>query len=911
MKKSLFLFFAVLCIGSLSAQKITLRGNVSDSAGGKGLPNAVLMALRFGDSTLVNYTRSDKKGLFKPIILSPDTYVVIISHPAYSDKIYFFEVGPKDTLIPLKNVVLPPKSLELAEVEILAFKEKMFYKGDTLVFTADSFATKPNATVEDLLKKLPGFQVDTKGKITIQGKEVDKVLVDGDEFFGTDPTVATRNLNATSIDNVQVYEKKNDDNAEDSKETLKVVNLQMKEDAKKGYFGKVSGATDGQKFYESELLANKFKGSQKISVFGLAANTPKQAFSQNDAWKFGLENERGWQYDEENNTWTNNNPEQTGIPQTLKTGIYYNDRFGKNNKINGDYTFNQNHLLQGSEENTQNFLSDTAFSTTRTSTSEMFSHGHNINLNVKIKLDSLTELQVIPKGRYTNNNNKSNRTDEFVSEEGVLTRKTNVFNHTTGENMDGSMQIRLMRNFKKKDRSMSVSYTPSMMRSSSTTSLNSDYRYFNQNATDSSLIQLREIDNQKDEHTMYVGWVEPLSKKFKITANYQYSKGITATNKLTFNNSGLAYDILNTTQSNSFQNTRTINKSDIRFIYDVKKYRISVGSILRNTIQESFNRTINDKKQLDQNIALPVANFTWRINQGSNLDLSYRSNSRLPDVRQMQPVIDNTDPNRLSIGTPSLLPTFNNQINFNYWFYKGISDVNFWSGWNVGNTAREFASYTTYDSLGRSVSQMINVDGNYNAYLWFGGGFPLFKKFMKVYGSMNAGSSRYNSFVNGQKNQTTTNYLRPSLRLEKNSDMMSVSLHGEYSYNSPKTSISTLAAQNYYTYELGADVALKLPKQFIVTTDAVYTNNGNRWPGYNLNYVIWNASVGRAFLKTENLIVTANGFDLLNQNISNYRNIFGNQITDTKTTVIKRYFLLKVLYKFNNQKTKVEDDDDY
>jgi hypothetical protein len=908
MKKNLLLFF-VFCSFVLSAQKVIIRGNVTDSVGGKGLPNALLMAIRFTDSTLVNYTRTDKNGIFKPIVLPCDTYVVLISHPAYADKIYFFEATPKDSVIPLKNVVLPSKSVELNEIEILAFKEKMFYKGDTLMFTADSFQTRPNATVEDLLKKLPGFQVDTKGKITVQGKEVDQVLVDGDEFFGSDPTVATRNLNATSIENVQVYEKKNENTADDSKETLKVINLQMKEDAKKGYFGKVSGASDFQNFYEGELLINKFKGSQKISVFALGANTPKQAFSQNDAWKFGLENERGWQYDEESNSWNNSNQPQTGIPQTVKSGFYFNDRFGKNNKVNSDYTFNRNHLVQGSETNTQNFLADTTFSTRRVKNSELFSYGHNFNLNTKIKLDSLTELMIVPKGRYTSNTNKSSQSDEFISDEGIKTRQTNVQNHTIGENMDASMQIRFSRNFKKKDRAFAFQYTPSIIRSTSTTSLNSEY--ISLAGLDSALIQKRDIANTKDDHTVFTSWMEPLSKKFKVSLNYQLSQSIGTTNKTTLNNSGLAYDIINLAQSNSFQNTRITNKAETRLIYDVKKFRIAIGTAVRNTHQESFDRTANDKRELGQLILLPLSNFTWRINQGSNMDISYRSNSRLPDIRQMQPVVDNSDPNRLSIGTPSLVPTFGNDINFNYWFYKGISDVNFWSGFNIGNNLRDFSSYVTYDSLGRSISQMVNVDGNYRGYLWFGGGFPLFKKFMKVYVSVNAGTWSQNSFINGNKNQTTTSNVGPNLRFEKSTDNFNIEVYGEYQYNVPKSSISDQASQSYYNYELGGEVAAKLPKKFFLTSDVVYTNNGNRWPGYNLNFTIWNAGIGRSFLKTENLSVSVNAFDLLNQNINNTRNVFGNQITDEKTQIIKRYFLLKVLYKFNNQKTKVEDDDDF
>ena len=202
-KKILTLLFLLFCIFA-KTQTIRVSGNTNDTATKQGLPNVLLMILKFKDSSLVNYTRSNKEGVFKSLKIPLDTYLVILSHPNFSDKTYLLVPSPKDSVFNFKNVILPPKSVSLKEVEIIAPKEKSYYKGDTLIFTADSFKTRPNATVEDLLKKLPGVRVDAAGKITIQGKEVDQVLVDGDEFFGSDPTIATRNLNASSIENVQI-----------------------------------------------------------------------------------------------------------------------------------------------------------------------------------------------------------------------------------------------------------------------------------------------------------------------------------------------------------------------------------------------------------------------------------------------------------------------------------------------------------------------------------------------------------------------------------------------------------------------------------------------------------------------------------------------------------------------------------
>ncbi len=261
--------FFIICSNSFS-QKMNIGGNVQDTIAGSPLYSAVVMAVRLKDSVLIAHTRSDAKGFFALKNMPIDTVQVIISHPNFSDKSFYVFGSQANYAFDFGKIILPPKSHSLNEIVIYAYKDPVYYKGDTLIYTADSFKVKPNATVEDLLKKLPGIRVDAQGKITSQGKAVDQVLVDGDEFFGADPTMATQNLNAKAVESVQVYEKKKETVADDGVETMQVMNLKLKEEAKKGYFGKVSGASDFQNFFESELLANKFKNKQKISIFAFS-----------------------------------------------------------------------------------------------------------------------------------------------------------------------------------------------------------------------------------------------------------------------------------------------------------------------------------------------------------------------------------------------------------------------------------------------------------------------------------------------------------------------------------------------------------------------------------------------------------------------------------------------------------------
>ena len=910
MIKNIFLFILISASFSVISQTLKISGNINDTTTKQTLPNVLLMAIKFTDSTLVNFTRTNKDGIFKPIILPLDTYIVIISHPNFNDKTYLIVPNKKDSVFKFKNVVLPPKSVLLNEVEIIAYKDKMYYKGDTLQFTADSFKTRPNATVEDLLKKLPGVKVDAAGKITIQGKAVDQVLVDGDEFFGSDPTIATKNLNANTVETIQVYEKKNENTESGSTETVKVVNLKLKDDAKKGYFGKISAASDAQKFYENDILINKFQKSQKISLFGLFANTPKQAFGWSDANKYGLNNENNNNYDPETNSWTSYNNSSTGVPQTLKSGFYFNDKFGKNTKINSDYTFKQNQLIAGTETNTQFFLQDTTYTNKQVIGNVSQNQAHNFNLRFTQKLDSLTELIVKPKINYSTSGNSNYQNDEFISKDGISQRQTSIINKGSGEVMDASLQVKLNRNFMKKDRSLNINYLPSYYNSISNNDLSTDFKYFKNQLPDSSLSQKRTQLNHKQEQNASVTYIEPLGKKFKTELSYGFIHNLNSNNRKTLDFNGLGYDKVNPTQSNDFRNTRVTSRIGAKLIYDVKKYRLTIGTNYRSVFQENINVSKDVKLNQTVNNILPFASVNFRINQGSNLTIFYNTTAQLADLQQMQPVVDNSDPNRIKIGNPGLKNEFTNNFSLNYYFYKGISDVNFYAGAQQNFVSNEINDKTTFDNFGKSITTPVNVSGNYSSNVWLGGGFPVFKRLFKISYGLSSSVNNNVAYVNEDKNTTRLLGLFPNLFFEKQLDYLDLRIGGNYGYNVTKQTISLSSNQPYYTYSLEGDLMIKLPKKFKITTSGNYTNNGNRANGYNINYFILNASLSKSFFKAENLIVSFEANDLLNQNISNQRQISANKIIDTKTQIIKQYFLLRVIYKFTSQKTKTDDSND-
>ncbi len=293
--KSLLLFASFLVTSFAWSQEMNVKGTVYDTTGTKPVQNALAMAVRMRDSLLLGFTRSDKNGEFELKGFPADTFALTIDHPNFDEKVYYILGHAENKEIVIPSIVMQTEMQDIEEVVIYAYKDPIYYKGDTLVYVADSFATHEGAVVEDLLKKLPGLSVDKDGKITSQGEQISKVLVDGDEFFGSDATIATKNLGADGIAEVQVYEKENEDGIGGSDEKIKVLDLKLKDEAKKGYFGRITGASDfaltpigstneigTNPFYEGELLLNKFNGSQKISIFALGTNTPRSNFGWGD-----------------------------------------------------------------------------------------------------------------------------------------------------------------------------------------------------------------------------------------------------------------------------------------------------------------------------------------------------------------------------------------------------------------------------------------------------------------------------------------------------------------------------------------------------------------------------------------------------------------------------------------------------
>ena len=911
----LFFFIAITIFPSThQGQNMSIYGNVIDTLNNTSKKNAVVMLVRLSDSVMIGFKRTDDNGGF--YFNTPmDTVEIIISHHNNDDKVIFFFPSNDRMSLNLNNTILPEKSEMMNEVTIYAYKDPVFFRGDTLVFLADSFKTKANAVVEDLLKKLPGIEVDKNGSITSQGREVNKVLVDGDEFFGSDPTIATKNLGAKSIESVEIYEEENTDSDETADETIQVMDLRLKEDAKKGYFGRLSGGTDFNDFYEGELLFNKFNKDFKLSVFSLASNTPRANFGYGDIKKYGLSTDNGNFFsDGDRGGWWGgfDGYDNSGIPETIKSGVFFSDRIGDKVKVGLNYTFNQSSLIARSERNLQYLLRDTTFFVEENNVSNQKSNAHLVNARIEIQLDSATTLEILPSYSLSSNQNNDTLINTFLSEDTIINSNSIVQQSHRSETYNFSTEIRLKREFKKKDRLLKYAFVYSEFENDEDQFNLTNNNYINNISLNDTIDQNQDFLSGSNNYKSQFLFREPLNKKWGLDIEHLYKLNIGNQNRKTYDRNLITgeYSILAPEFSNYFDNLKLTNRAGIYTIYRYKKDRLKIGGYIRNVQLRSFDE--NDIPLTDSlNFwdILPQISFRHKFNNSQRLRFNYRTNSRQPSLNQLQPVQNNSNPNKIVEGNPDLRPDYSHQLNVSYNHWKGLTGSYIWSNLSYRRVLNPFSNQVSYDDIGRTISKTINMDSSVNEFtsLNIGGKIPIGNSPLGLNIRNFSNYSITNTVINNLKNTTTTLSQNNEIALEWETDSLFIEIGAEIGYSKPTNSLN-LYSQPFVTQYFFLDTEIELPWKMTFFSESGYTINTQRADGYNINFLIINFSLEKRFTKNESIILSLEGNDILNQNIIAQRLIQNNMIIDNKTTIISRYFLARLTYKFNNNKTKAQDE---
>jgi hypothetical protein len=364
--------------------------------------------------------------------------------------------------------------------------------------------------------------------------------------------------------------------------------------------------------------------------------------------------------------------------------------------------------------------------------------------------------------------------------------------------------------------------------------------------------------------------------------------------------------------SNQFSSDRQQQRAGAFLIYENGKGRISIGSRIRNIAIANYNFITNTTINQRQVDVLPRIVMTYKFTQSSRLRVQYNTNSSLPSVDQLQPVRDNSSPTFIMKGNPDLRPNYTHTLNANYNMWSGLSGFYIYSGLSYTRQNDAFSTATSFEPNGTTFTQSINVDRAEYLNYWGGVGLPFKKiKDLKLNVNLNGNFSSSENLIDSLKNDTKNLGVGTDFSLEYNGDSLNLELGAGVDYNKPTNTLSTFSNQPFTNYNFTSRIDWTLPHHWFFKTDATYNINTGRTDGYNINFVIWNMSINRSFLKTGNLLFGIEAYDILNQNVSNFRTINNNVIVDQRTNIIRRYFMAKMTLKFNNNKTKVAEDDDW
>ncbi len=923
MKKLSLALFLCFCCTYLSAQTpFQVKGIVADSTANLKLRNATISILNAKDSTLYKFTRAAENGEFNVQPMRAGNFIMLLTYPDYADYVYQFKLDEANPSFNFRTVNMRTKATLLNEVIIKGQAAAIKIKGDTTEFNAASYTIQPNDKVEDLLKKMPGIQIDKDGKITAQGKTVPKILVDGEEFFGDDPTLVTKNLRADMVDKVQLYEKKSDQatfTGVDDGEKTQTINIKLKEDKKNGYFGKAEVGVGSDSFYQAQAMFNAFKAKQKFSIYGVLGNNGKTGLDGRDADRLGT-NSQNVEFMDGGMTFFGSSGGDgldswggqyygEGIPTARNSGVHYDTKFNKDKEsINANYKLGSLRVEGEKETLNQNNLPTGLINSNSNQITNNYLFRQNADAIYTIKLDTTSNLKVTLTGSLKENETKNRYNTISNRGDNSLINTSNRELSNNGEDKSFNVTAFYTKQLKKKGRTFSLNVNQAIANSDIEGFLNSKNDYY---STTGVLNRTELIDQFKTSNTSTssssakASYTEPINTKLTLIVNYAIGLNSSDADKKSFNASAPGnYDVLDTKFSNHFEVDQFSNAGGASVNYRTKKSTLYAGTQINNVSysqQDALTNTTYSRNFLNW---MPNASYQYRISTQKSFRIGYDGRTSQPGVSQLQPVLNNNDPLNIPLGNPDLKPSYNNNFNLNFNSYKILTSQEIYISARYGFTSNSIVSNRVTDpTTGVTVSQSINLTDkmptNYSIYSDLGRKFKFVD--MNVGLSINTyGGTSYNYINNVISKNTRSSYdINLNLRKSKEKKYEAYAYFGP-TYSIQESSLQKAANNNGWGFNGSFNFRVFLPGKVEIASDLNYERAaGTASFGVPLEKSVLNSSISKKFLKTENLKMTIAGNDLFNQNRGFSRYVNENMLTQTSYITIQRYFMYSITWDFN------------
>jgi len=774
---------------------------------------------------------------------------------------------------------------------------------DTISYNADAFKTQPNANVEDLLKKLPGIEVANDGTIKAQGEDVNKVLVDGKEFFGSDPKIATRNLPAKGVKKVKVYDKQSD-MAEftgvDDGEREKTIDLQMREEFKQGLFGTAEAGYGSDSKYNAKSSINRFTKTSQLSFLSQLNNINEQGFSFRDMMNFsgGMRGMGGGGGRTSEIRITSDIPFNDGLSNGLvntgAAGINFNWHKTKNFNIRSSYFYNgvDNTLLQ--DVFRQN-LSDIPFDTDENSDQTTENRSHRFTLNSDIKLDSTQQFDINASVGFGNGNSLNetflqNRIPGAAVESESLTNTDDA-----GDNLSLSSNATYMKRLGNKGRNLSANVTLTKGDEDSESKLAALTEYFSTGETQ-ALDQLQ-FTNSKDMRLEgQFSFTEPLKKRKFLEFNYNYSQLKAEYNHQVSDMVG-SVPVLNPFLTNDYTSLFQYHRPGITFRYSGGIHNVNIG--LQYQMSELSGHLNQNENEIKKQYKHLLPRITWRndIGNGKNLRIRYTTRINEPSITQLSPVIDNSDPLRLYIGNPDLNAEYSHNFNANFHSFTQFSSTSFFVSLGGSLTENKIITSRSVNAQFTETSKPINIDNESRMNFYSSFGRPL--KLIHSRFTINANASLTNTqnLINDELTDLNRWSRTGGLTISNmNSEVLEYSFGGEWTFTDSYYKSNDALNQNTLLHNYFIDLTLTLWKKWKLEGSYDYNLYTSNAFAKDQSLPLMKASISRYILPKDRGQIKFSVFDVLDENRGLSRNSDINYIEEIRTNSIGRYAMLSFIY---------------
>jgi len=913
MLKQLFpVFILSLLFFPALAQNASIKGVVVDTVEKTKLQNSSILLIRSKDSILVKDVRTKANGEFELSNLKKGNYTLVVTFPRMAD--YIRDIRLSDSSkFNLGNIAMDSKATLLNEVVIKAQKQAISMKGDTITYQADSFAVKPHANLQDLLRRLPGIEVDKDGAIKAGGKDVNTLLVDGEEFFGDDPLLAQKYLKANAVSEVQVYDKKTKEEElsgikeGDAKE--KVMNIKLKENAKNGYLSTLDANSDLKHYKNIGGMAGIYKNKLKAAIFGSNSNT-----NQDSKASAAMSKLKGNDYDvievgDDGSTvmisYSGGRDEDdfspsSGLPDVTGYGAHFSDKWNENKiglKLN--YKGSERNILDRTTYKNQSLLPNgTNFFSEGSSNSETRNTGQSLKGSVDIKLDSLSTLKISFAGSKRKNSSQYISKNETKNDAGIFVNNSDQSNDSNGDNDLFNGNINYSKKFVKKGRTLSIDVQPETKNSTSLGTSLSVTNYYDGNGTMNRTVNQNFLnDNSGSESSLgtRISYTEPLGKQFSLQTAYSFKTVTSNSHKLVFDKSLNNKRIDSLSNNFDFNNFSNIGKIVLQ--YRSKKFTLSGGAEATETTFELNDLDRNNKFNRNYLNWAPQSNFNYKLGKNTSVSLNYNGNTRQPSLDQLQPIRQINNPLYEIRGNPNLKPSFNNNFGFNFNTYQQKSQMYAYVYGGYSFTKNAVVSSRTVDDVNKTVSSYINLNGNNNFYA----GASFNKSFSKIgfNTGLNASFNHSNavSILNNKLNENVNNSINIRPRFSYYGDKVQIQYNPSVTFSNSRSSIGSINdGKNFsHNHDISGNIELPYNTEFNTSISLSYqpANSSFSTP---VNIALWNAYLSKKMLKSQELELKVSISDILAEKIGYNRYVGGNNISEYTNSFIPRYVLIGITY---------------